>query len=66
MHRDVEREGAEKRRQVVGVGRPHQSLGRTADAEPGERRERRVRLHAAAQRREGVEKRMGDDGGLHE
>ena len=39
----------------VGLLGPHQRLGRAADAEPGQRAERRIRLHAAAQRRQRVE-----------
>ena len=49
MHRDVERQRAQESGEVVGVGGAHQHLGGAADAEPGERRQRRVRLHAPAQ-----------------
>ena len=52
MHRHVERQRAQELREVVGVGRADQHLGGAADAEPGERRQRRIRLHAAAQRRQ--------------
>jgi hypothetical protein len=47
------RQVAQQQRQVVEVGRPHQPLRRPADAEPGGGRERRLRLHAPAQRGEG-------------
>ena len=39
---DVRVSFAKEEREIVGVGRLEQQLGRPADAEPGERRQRRV------------------------
>ncbi len=55
VHRDVERQRAQELREVRFIRRPHQHVRGAADAEPGERRQRRVRLHASAQRRERVD-----------
>ena len=52
VDRHVERQGGEEGGEVVGVGGAHQSLGRAADAEPGERRRAARRLDTAPQRRQ--------------
>ena len=61
MHRNVERQRAQELREVGFIRRPHQRLRRATDAEPGERRQRRVGLHAPTQRRQRVERNAGAD-----
>ena len=65
VHRDVERQRAQELREVRFIRRPHQRVRRAADAEPGERRQRRVGLHPPAQRRQRVDEGRSADGGHH-
>ena len=47
-HRHVGRQRLQERRQILGIGRPEQHLGRAAGAEPGLRAERRIGRQPAA------------------
>ena len=47
-YRNVRIQILKKEREVIGIGRLEQKLGRPADAEPGERRQRRVLGQPAA------------------
>ena len=45
--RDIARAGGQERRQILDIGRAEQNLGRAADAEPGQRRQRDRAAQAA-------------------
>ena len=54
-HRHIGGLGGDERGKVLRVGRAKQHLGRAADAEPGQRRQRRVLGDAAPYRRQAIE-----------
>jgi hypothetical protein len=57
--RHVGRLGREKGRQILEIGRVEQHLGRAADAEPGEARDRRLGAQHAAHARQAVDQVAG-------
>jgi hypothetical protein len=59
--RDFRIEPRQEQRQIVGIGRLEQKLRRSANAEPRERRQRRVLREAAANSREIAERRGTQD-----